>query len=87
MAIKNVLHHRHQDQHQRREAQHQEDHQQLFAVLLACSCQRIVDVIWITRCQDATSKSLIASEVASEMVDQIPMMFVVVVVVDQDVVV
>ena len=43
-------------------------------VLLACCCQRVVDAIWIARCQDATSKCLIASEVASEMINQIPMM-------------
>ena len=42
--------------------------------LLARCGQRVVDVIWITRCQDVTSRCLIASEVASEMVDQIPMM-------------
>ena len=41
---------------------------------MPCCCQRVVDVIWIARCQDATSKCLIAVEVAPKMVDQTPMM-------------
>ena len=47
----------------------------------------MVNVIWTASCQDATSKRLLDSEVASEMVDRYPDDVVEVVVVDQDVVV